>query len=293
MKTLSFLFRFLIVMTAFAAVSQAEIPVEGWTLKEEIQIGDYTYQCKVHQDEGLTFQILCASETVFSATKCSVGVDVLPVGEPLRVPSNPPNVARDVTNDGTPDLVLEVFSGGAHCCFGYYAFSLGKPFKKMVYFDDIDAMFTVQDMDGDKVYEYSGFDDTFAYWNACFAESPMPKVILRYEGDGLHLANDLMRQLVPNPDAILQKVSEIRMEMEKIVNSPMRFDQGFFGGFYPPLWDAMLDLIYAGWGDKAYEFLDLAWPNQKPDKDKFIKEFKKQLAKSHYWTELKTMNGWK
>lgn len=272
-------------------ISPEKIGDSECKIKQEIQIGDYTYRCKFNEDEGLTFQIFCASEVIFSATKWSMGVNVLQVGEPLNISSNPQDAARDITHDGTPDLAIEVFSGGAHCCFGYYAFSLGKPFQKMVYMDDIDAQFEVKDMDGDKIYEYTGCDDTFAYWNSGFAGSPMPKVILRYEGDRLYLASDLMRQLVPDSDVIMEKVGEVRKEMEKFVNSPMRFDSGF-PDFYSPLWGNMLDLIYSGWGDKAFEFLDLAWPKQKPEKDKFIAEFKKQLAKSHYWNELKIMNGW-
>jgi len=291
MKALAILFSISLFVVC-AMESLADTDEDGWSVKEEIQIGDYTYQCKSNEDEGLRFQILCANDTVFSATSCYYDIQVLPVGEPLRELSNPPNVSRDITNDGTPDLVLEVHSGGAHCCFGYYAFSLGKTFKKMVYFDKIDAPFEVKDVDGDKVYEYCGYDDNFAYWNASYAESPMPDVILRYEGDQLHLAGDLMRQLIPDPNTIMEKVDEVRNEMEKLINSPMQFDQGNLNSFYPRLWGFMLDLIYAGWGDKAYEFLNLAWPEKKPDKDQFIKEFKKQLVQSHYWDELKAMNGW-
>jgi len=292
MKTRSFPFCFLFVMTAFPAVSQSDIPAEGWTIKEEIQIGDYTYQCKSHEEEGSTFQILRASDTVFSATKCYYFIEILPVGEPLSVQSTPPNVAKDITKDGTPDLVIQVHSGGAHCCFGYYAFSLGSSFKKMVYFDGIDAEFQLKDMDDDGIYEFVGHDDTFAYWNASFAESPMPDVILRYEGDGLHLATDLMRQLIPNPDVIMERVTEYREILEKKGNSPLRFNTGFYMDFYPPLWASMLDLIYAGWGDKAYEFFERAWPEQKVDRGRFLEEFKKRLAKSPYWDELKKMNGW-
>src|SRR5690349_18641203 len=32
---------------------------------------------------------------------------------------------QDVNGDGTPDIVLEGYSGGAHCCWTYYIVSLG------------------------------------------------------------------------------------------------------------------------------------------------------------------------
>ncbi len=45
-------------------------------------------------------------------------------------------------------------------------------------------------------------------------------------------------------------------------------------------------------GDKAYEFFERAWPEQNVERDLFLDEFKKRLAKSPYWDELKKMNGW-
>ena len=34
-------------------------------------------------------------------------------------------LAGDVNGDGIPDVVLEAFSGGAHCCWSYHIVSLG------------------------------------------------------------------------------------------------------------------------------------------------------------------------
>lgn len=53
--------------------------------------------------------------------------------------------------------------------------------------------------------------------------------------------------------------------------------------FEPPFWDVMLDLIFTGNEDLAWQFLDLVWPPQKQGKAIFIKDFKNQLLKSLYW----------
>jgi hypothetical protein len=35
-------------------------------------------------------------------------------------------LGEDVNGDGVPDVVLEAYSGGAHCCWTYYIISLGQ-----------------------------------------------------------------------------------------------------------------------------------------------------------------------
>jgi hypothetical protein len=37
-----------------------------------------------------------------------------------------PVLGMDVNGDGVPDVVVETYSGGAHCCWTYYVVSLGK-----------------------------------------------------------------------------------------------------------------------------------------------------------------------
>jgi hypothetical protein len=67
----------------------------------------------------------------------------------------------------------------------------------------------------------------------------------------------------------------------KISNDPytevgMDFEEAF--------WGEMLDLIYSGNEPLAWQYLDLVWPPKKPGKDKFLADFKEQLADSYYGT---------
>jgi hypothetical protein len=48
-------------------------------------------------------------------------------------------------------------------------------------------------------------------------------------------------------------------------------------------WGDMLDLIYTGHEDLAWQFLDLVWSPQKQGKERFIRDFKNQLLQSQYW----------
>lgn len=52
----------------------------------------------------------------------------------------------------------------------------------------------------------------------------------------------------------------------------------------------MLNLIYSGNMAQAWKLLDLAWPEGMSGKEKFLEEFKAQLATSPFWEEIEKMN---
>ena len=53
--------------------------------------------------------------------------------------------------------------------------------------------------------------------------------------------------------------------------------------FEAVFWDTMLDLIYTGHEELAWQYLDMVWPTRKLGKEIFIKDFKDQLAQSRFW----------
>jgi len=57
------------------------------------------------------------------------------------------------------------------------------------------------------------------------------------------------------------------------------------------LWTPMVTWIYGGQADWAWRLVDASWPEGKPNKDEFLKEFCGQLAKSEYWEDLRTQIG--
>jgi len=86
-----------------------------------------------------------------------------------------------VTGDGTPDLIVGSWTGGAHCCYNYTILSLGKLFKNLGTIHGLDSSFSFKDLDGDGVFEAVGPDFNFRYWHECFAYSPAPLVILTFK----------------------------------------------------------------------------------------------------------------
>src|SRR5258708_3566762 len=91
----------------------------------------------------------------------------------------------DVNGDGIPDVVLEAYSGGAHCCWTYYVISLGsKPGLIAKFENNRDAAFFWDD--GDRRIEILTRDGNFDYFDGlCHGCTPFPLVYLRLDGTTL------------------------------------------------------------------------------------------------------------
>lgn len=99
----------------------------------------------------------------------------------------------DITGGGISNLIVGVWTGGAHCCFNYNILSLGAKFRKLATIQGIDSEFCFKDLDGDEVFEAVGYDHNFRYWHECFAASPAPLVILTLKEGRAVLAESLMK----------------------------------------------------------------------------------------------------
>jgi hypothetical protein len=205
-----------------------------------------------------------------------------------------PPAGTDINGDGIPEIIVEYFSGGVHCCLQYTVFSLGKTLKFVTVMNGEHSGFEFKDIDGDGKYEAIGRDWGFAYWNASHARSPAPEVILRWEKGRYRLAERLMKK---EYDRNLFLSTAKHFKDNAVVNDENSQSLHWESEW----WAAMLELIYTGNGDLAWKLCDLFWPvSEDPsikkiwlaDKKKFLAEFKKQLRKSAYWADLKKMNGW-
>ena len=52
------------------------------------------------------------------------------------------------------------------------------------------------------------------------------------------------------------------------------------------VWSYMLDLMFAGHPDEAYDFLNQVWPEGKAGKSNFIHDFERQLKERTIWPIL-------
>ncbi len=186
----------------------------------------------------------------------------------------------DVTGDGTPDLVLLSFSGGAHCCFTLEVYSLGSTFAKLASVDGENSPPLLQQREGEAAYVVELVDWTFAYWHAPFVESPSPLVYLRWSADGYKPAPDLMLATPLSENDLERKITALAKEIAQA------------GKPVPELWREMLSMIYQGQAAQAFQLLDGAWPKDQIGRAAYLTQFGAQLGLSPYFPALITLNGW-
>ncbi len=96
---------------------------------------------------------------------------------------------NDLNKNGITDLEIQSFSGGAHCCFSTTLLELSNP-ASVVFdhaFSECPAL--SDDLDGDGIPEYQSCDDRWAYEYCSYAESPLPTVVWKWNGENYEIAN--------------------------------------------------------------------------------------------------------
>lgn len=101
---------------------------------------------------------------------------------PLKVVGLTSLRVRDLDGDREPEVLVGLYTGGAHCCFvtAFYRYDSSGPLYARSEHDFGDAGFTLRDLDGDRVPELESADVAFAYAFTSFADSVFPSQIWRY-----------------------------------------------------------------------------------------------------------------
>jgi len=272
-------------MVIEVAALESPAVVDPKHLQDEVKIGDYAISVYRDLEIGTqgVLQILKKNEVVFEEQNHSYYIGLIEVSLPENKYLREGN---DITGDGNPEIVVSHWSGGAHCCFDYYVFSLGEEFNLIQKFeiDDCSAA-TFEDLDNDGIFEFIGADFAFAYWHASFANSPAPQVVLKYADGEYKLALDLMAK--PLPTLINEEVILADQELKEHYCSKEYWSWQKEGVcITSDVWDHMLDLIYTGHPDEAWKFLDRVWKGKESTKQWFIYDFKRRLVTSHYANQL-------
>jgi hypothetical protein len=93
----------------------------------------------------------------------------------------------DLNRDGEQEVVVDLYSGGAHCC--YYSLIYGyspmvSGYQRLTR-DFGDPGYTLEDLDRNRVHELVSADHRFAFAFTSFAESRFPIRIFHYTPRGL------------------------------------------------------------------------------------------------------------
>jgi hypothetical protein len=151
----------------------------------------------------------------------------------------------DLTGEGNPEAVFQIYTGGAHCCFSTVAYDLGPTPKKVLEKPASNCDGAFQDVDDDGVAEYATCDDLLAYAYCPYASSPMVLVIMQYDPAlGYVPASPRFADLYA--DAITHHLEQAK---EAEAGELGEWDATSKCGVLPVL----LDHLYAGQGDEAWE----------------------------------------
>jgi hypothetical protein len=118
-------------------------------------------------------------------------VDITNCDEPYCIPtvavSNDDNglTVRDLDADGEPEVIMDVFTGGAHCCTVSETLRWDGTGYRAAEHNWFDAGYRLRDFDGDGRPEFKTADTRFAYKWASFAFSGFPVRVLSYQAGHL------------------------------------------------------------------------------------------------------------
>lgn len=188
----------------------------------------------------------------------------------------------DKTGEGTPDVAVQFYTGGAHCCFKMYFYELGAngvTIVPTINGDDSDIIAIGKKPNGGLAVQTG--DSNFAYWLTSFAGSPIPTVILSFKDGEFRSDAALMKKPAPTLAVLKAKAAKARKNLGlKAYTGEENED------FIDAFWGEMVDLLYSGNEKSAWHYFDLVWDSRKPGKEKFKEDFLKKLNESSYWQQM-------
>jgi hypothetical protein len=156
-------------------------------------------------------------------------------------------------------LLVEQYTGGAHCCTVYRVYDLGAEFRAL--FDDdeygveeIGEDMTLVDIDGDGRYEFTQSVMAFDYFMTSHAGSVFPTAVFAYDeraGKYLPANRKFSAYLLRGVARDIAKVEALNRRMTKEERAST-----FHGEHFSAVLDVLLKYVYAGEEEKGRQFFD-------------------------------------
>jgi hypothetical protein len=171
-----------------------------------------------------------------------------------------------------PNAIYVASSGVGACCFTAHLIWIDQRMHHQA-IALLDSNLKIEARGGPPRLRFQ--DDSMRGWNGGAGALRMPEVVLAYDprvGE-YRLDPDAMLKPPPSDAALADEAATIRRTYEGLAADALD----------PSLWVAMLDLIYSGNAPSARALLDAAWPPEKPEKEKFLADFTRQLWAGETW----------
>lgn len=197
----------------------------------------------IHRQEGFAF---------FPGLRINFGVS----GRELAIP---------ITSSTASNLIVTEWHGGNHGPETIRIFDLTAP-SPLIQTLGLSGPVKRRDLNGDGSEELLAFDDSYQYWHCCGAESPRPRIVLKFDGSAYRLDPHLGMTACPSEEDLIVGAREARWDACPPSAPP------------PEIARRVLDLIYGGQPSSAWRLLDLAWPPDRPGKESWEKELAEMIA---------------
>lgn len=169
-----------------------------------------------------------------------------------------PISGTDLNGDGSPKIVLSGYTGGLHCCYAYEIVSLGRTPEVLHTFQNPVPITFEKRADGAAVIRAP--DGVFNFFMLPPDQAVMPQLVLRPEG------NNLVDVSAQYPEVYDQEIEQMRSkitpeELEKFRAS--NYHEKLFSDQFPTVHNVLaivLDYVYSGREEKAWQTLDEMWP---------------------------------
>lgn len=163
------------------AQDSAGAPAPGLVFHDRVSMGPFTLERWTQPGESVP-EAFIKYRWYEHATVLMEGKPVLTLaaedGSRYRIDEHS---GTDINGDGIPDLIVEEYSGGAHCCSSTVIYAVrgtARPYFN-VYTEHCSGQ--LEDLDRDGRMEFVTCDASFAYGYCVYADSPRPNVVYGYD----------------------------------------------------------------------------------------------------------------
>ncbi|BAS58939.1 hypothetical protein LBWT_49070 [Leptolyngbya boryana IAM M-101] len=179
-----------IVLAGIGVFGMAVASVRAETVTKTVQQGNVKAELSYERDrkpdefpqvQNLRLKIQRSNQTVFDKAPGSEEYD-----RPLldwNAEDQDSFLVRDLNGDQEPEVILDFFTGGAHCCT--YSLIYHYDAKQQQYVESRafwgNLGYQLQDLEGDGKVEFMSANDSFAYAFTSYAASAFPIQIWRFE----------------------------------------------------------------------------------------------------------------
>ena len=195
-----------------------------------------------------------------------------------------PHIGTNVTGGTNSQIIVQSWSGGAHCCNQTHVLDLGSKLTDIIPPSSGDYPQYYIYIKKQNNYRFVTYDNIFSYWHSSFAQSAAPKLIFIYKDNKYELDKEFMKK---NSDVYSYShktlINDSDWSLFNYDNTPVLPSK---------LLNYVINLTYSGKIKYAEKIFLESWPANIPGKtDFFNRLFHCRIRMSTYWSDIASMNS--